>query len=399
MPARAALGLPDVRGRTPLLAGLAIDSFGGGCVGPLLLIYFNRVAGIPLGRAGTILTLASIVSLAVPAVVGHFIDRFGARNLVVFSQLAQGVAFAGFLAGHTEAWLFCCALVAIVGQRIFWSSIFSLLSDVAGDGDRDRWFGLGGMMQAAGFGLGALTAGILLALGGDGPLIAAVAVNAATFAIAAWLLGRLHVAHEPVRHEPGERVRLRDDPRFLVLIAINGVLALCTMIIGVGLPVYVVDALPAPGWIVGVLLAGISVALATGQTLVIRLTEGRRRTRVLTVAALAWAAWGLLMAAALHVPGWFVVPLLVIATLVFAVADVTHAASSNALAAAVAPARGRGKYLSYWQYSFTLAQVLVPAFFAQMFEVRADVPWLAVAGLALLAAASLSVVGRTLRYV
>ena len=75
MPARAALGLPDVRGRTPLLAGLAIDSFGGGCVGPLLLIYFNRVAGIPLGRAGTILTLASIVSLAVPAVVGHVIDR------------------------------------------------------------------------------------------------------------------------------------------------------------------------------------------------------------------------------------------------------------------------------------------------------------------------------------
>ena len=90
MPARAALGLPDVRGRTPLLAGLAIDSFCGGCVGPLLLIYFNRVAGIPLGRAGTILTLASIVSLAVPAVVGHVIDRFGARNLVVFSQLAQG---------------------------------------------------------------------------------------------------------------------------------------------------------------------------------------------------------------------------------------------------------------------------------------------------------------------
>ena len=105
------------------------------------------------------------------------------------------------------------------------------------------------------------------------------------------------------------------------------------------------------------------------------------------------------MAAALHVPGWFVVPLLVIATLVFAVADVTHAATSNALAAAVAPERGRGKYLSYWQYSFTLAQVLVPAFFAQLFEVRADVPWLAVAGLALLAAASLSVVGRTLRHV
>jgi hypothetical protein len=192
------------------------------------------------------------------------------------------------------------------------------------------------MLQAAGFGLGSLTAGILLALGGDGPLIAAVAVDAATFGIAAWLLGRLHVAHQPVRHEPGERVRLRDDPRFLALIPVNGVLALCTMMIGVGLPVYVVDALPAPGWIVGVLLAGVSVTLATGQALVVRLTEGRRRTRVLTLAALVWAAWGVLMATALHVPARLVVPLLVLATVVFAVADVTHAATSNALAAAAA---------------------------------------------------------------
>jgi MFS family permease len=92
-PTRASLGLPDVRGRSPLLAGLAIDSFGG-CAGPLLLLYFNRVADIPLGRAGLILSLASVVSLAVPALVGHVIDRVGPRNLVVIAQLAQGAAFA-----------------------------------------------------------------------------------------------------------------------------------------------------------------------------------------------------------------------------------------------------------------------------------------------------------------
>jgi hypothetical protein len=43
MPTLASLGLPDVRGRVPLLAGLAIDSFGGGCAGPLLLLFFTRV--------------------------------------------------------------------------------------------------------------------------------------------------------------------------------------------------------------------------------------------------------------------------------------------------------------------------------------------------------------------
>lgn len=295
--------------------------------------------------------------------------------------------------------LFLGALVAVVGQRMFWSSVFSLLADVAGPGERDRWFGLGGMLQGAGFGLGSLTAGILLAIGGDGPLIVAVAVDVVSFAIAALLLGRLRVGHETTTQEPGDRVRLRDDPRFLALIAVNGVLALCTMMLGTGLPVYVVEALPAPGWIVGVLLAGVSVVLAGGQTTVVRLTDGRRRTRVLTAVALTWTAWALLMAFAWHVPGRLVVPLLVLATIVFVAADVTHAVIANTLAAAVAPERGRGKYLSYWQYSFTIAQILVPAFFAQLFEVRPDMPWLALAVLAALAAAVLPLLGRTLRSV
>lgn len=399
MPLRAALGLPEIGGRTPLLAGLAIDSFGGGCAGPLLLLYFNRVADIPLGRAGVILTLAAVVSVVVPAVVGQVVDRFGARTMVICAQLVQCAGFAAILVGRSEPVLFLGALVAVVGQRIFWSSVFSLLADVAGPGDRDRWFGLGGMLQAAGFGLGSLTAGLLLAIGGDGPLIAAVAVDVVSFAIAALLLTRLRVGHRTVASEPGERVRLRDDPRFVALIAVNGILALCTMMLGTGLPVYVVDALPAPGWIVGVLLAGVSLVLAVGQTTVVRLTEGRRRIRVLTAVALAWTVWALLMAFAWHVPGRYVVPLLVLATIVFVGADVTHAVIANTLAAAVAPEHGRGKYLSYWQYSFTVAQILVPAFFAQLFEVRPDVPWLAVAGLAALAAAALPVLGRTLRQV
>ncbi|HEY0693309.1 MAG TPA: MFS transporter, partial [Kribbella sp.] len=70
MPTLAALGLPDVRGRAPLLVGLAIDSFGGGCAGPLLLLFFTRVADIPLGAAGLTMTIATLFSVAAPAAVG-----------------------------------------------------------------------------------------------------------------------------------------------------------------------------------------------------------------------------------------------------------------------------------------------------------------------------------------
>jgi MFS family permease len=397
MPTATSLGLPNVRGRGPLLVGLAIDSFGGGCAGPLLLLFFVRVADIPLGTAGLLLTVATLFSIAAPAAVGVVIDRVGPRNLVIGAQFAQGLAFVGFFFGRSMWLLFLCALVMTTGQRVFWSSIFSLLSDISDPGDRDRWFGLAGMMQAGGFGLGALAAGALLTFDGDGPFLIAMAVNSVTFVIAGLMLLLIQAGHDARSVEDsGPAPLLRKDKPFLVLIGANTVLALCTMLIGVGLPVYVTEALPAPKWIVGVLLAATSVVLATGQTLVVRHTEKRRRTSVMILAGLLWAAWGLLMAGLAHVPAGLVVPGLVLATAVFASGDVLHAATSNALAAAIAPERGHGKYLSYWQYSFTFASVLVPAFFAQLFEIRHEFPWLAISVLALIAAATILVLDRTL---
>jgi hypothetical protein len=165
---------------------------------------------------------------------------------------------------------------------------------------------------------------------------------------------------------------------------------------GVGLPVYVTEALPAPKWLVGVLLAAVSVVLATGQTLVVRHTEKRRKMNVMVLVGVIWMVWGLLMAALLHIPAGLVVPGLVLATAFFAAGDVLHAATGNALAAAVAPERGQGKYLSYWQYSFTFASVLVPVFFAQLFVVGHAVPWLVISVLALAAAITLAVLDRVL---
>jgi MFS family permease len=394
MPARVDLGIPDIRGRLPLLGGLAIDSFGNGCTAPLFLLFFNHVAHVPLGRAGVTITLAAAFSIVVPAVVGHVIDRYGPRNLVIAAQVAQSAAFIALFFARALPLLFVCALVMTVGQRIFWSSIFSLLSDVSSKEDRDRWFGLAGMMQAAGFGLGSLVAGVLLAIGGTTPYLVAIAVNAGTFLVAAWLLARLRVPRHVHSPQDATVVRISRDIPFLGLIGVNTIFALCSMVLGVGLPVFVTEGLPsAPKWIVGVLLAVVSVLLATGQTVVVRLTESRRRTTVLLVAAGFFACWGVIMAVLRHVPTSLVVPLLVVAILPYAVANLLHAATNNALAASVSPPAARGKYLSNWQYSFTVAGIVVPAFFAQLFAAGPDYPWLAAAGLIAVGAAGLVVLG------
>ncbi|TDD57416.1 MFS transporter [Kribbella antibiotica] len=397
MPSATSLGLPNVRGRLPLLVGLAIDSFGGGCAGPLLLLYFVRVADIPLGTAGVLLTVATLFSIAAPAAVGVVIDRVGPRNLVVGAQFAQGLAFVGFFFGRSLWLLFLSALVMTVGQRVFWSSIFSLLADVADEGERDRWFGLGGMMQAGGFALGGLAAGALLAIGGTTPFLVAMVVNAATFTLAGLLLMRLHPSHhERSAVDSGPPPLLRKDRPYLILIGANTLLALCMMMLGVGLPVYVADALPVPEWVVGLLLSGVAVVLATGQTIVVRRTEKRSRTTSLVISGVCWAVWALLMASLTRLPNALVAGALVLATAIYAFASLLHSATNNALAASVAPVIGRGKYLSYWQYSFTIASVIAPAYFAQLFELQHELPWLITAVVGLAAAGTIAAVSRVL---
>ena len=384
------LGMPDLRGQAPLLIGLGIDAFGSGCAGPLMLLFYVRVAEIELSTAGVMLSLATAFSIVIPAAVGHIVDRVGPRAIVVGSQIAQGIAFLGLLFARSLPLLFLCALVAVAGARAFWSSIFSLLADVGEVRDRDRWYGLAGMMQAAGAGLGGLAAGALLAIGGDTPFLVAMGFNAITYAIAAVLLTRVRLRRHQAADadEKAEPVKLRKDLPFVGLTVANTVLALCSMMIGFGLPLYVAEALPAPEWIVGVLLAGVSVVLATGQTLVVRLSEPYRRTRVLVLGALLWSVWGVLMAGLFHLPTVLVVPMLILGTLVFAAADLLHAATSNALAAAAAPDSARGRYLSYWQYSWTFGGVIAPAYFAWLFDARPDLPWLVLAVLAVLASAA-----------
>jgi MFS family permease len=67
---------------------------------------------------------------------------------------------------------------------------------------------------------------------------------------------------------------------------------------------------------------------------------------------------------------------LVVGTLVFTVAEATHAPISTALAAGTAPIAARGRYLATFQYSFAIASVIAPAFFAGLYETGHATPFL-----------------------
>lgn len=381
-----------------LIAVLFVDMLGAGLYLPVSLLYFTKVADLPLSTVGWCLSFAQLATLPLPLLIGRLVDRLGARTVVLGGLVLQGVGFLGYLWVGSPGSLVVFALLAALGQRAYWSSIFTLIAELASAPERDRAYGVAGAAQNTGVGLGAVLAALLLAVGDESAYQVAVVVNAATFLLSALVLWRGLPATKaaPAPKTPGLGVGpLRDKP-FVALVGANTVFALCSGMLALGLPVFMADALAGPGWLVAVLLGANTAALALCQVWVVKRVDGRRRTRVLLVAAVLWAGWGVLMATTLGLPTVAVLPFLLLVTAAYTLAELLHAPTSNALAAAAAPDAQRGSYLATFQFSFALAGAIGPALFTQLFGWHPAAPWLVIAAAALLAGLAMVALERRL---
>lgn len=398
----SALGVPSVRRNVPLTLALITDAIAAGVAAPVFLLFLVEVAKISISSAGSILAIASLIALGTPAAVVTLISRHGARRTLIWAQILQGCAFGGLVVAVPRIWLLAAfATLAAIGQRMFWSSVFPFIADVAiateGAGGAPRWFGFAGMVQAAGMAGGSALSSLLLLLNGNAPYFVALTLSCLLFLADAILLalqpsdrsnqGAAVPARPPTR-------RLLHDRPYLAFTLVNTVFATCTVSLALGLPLYVVNALRMPRTTIGPMLMIVTAINATCQGAVIRLVGRLRQARVIAVAGLFWVVWALSMVLLLAIPSGARLPLLVIATLIFCVAQLLHAPISNSLAAASAPAASRSEYLAFFQYSFALASVITPAAFAWLFVVGPAVPYVVLAALATVAGLAMLAIER-----
>lgn len=301
--------------------------------------------------------------------------------MVLADQLLQGVGFTGYPIARQPGEVFAVIAVVAIGQRLFWSTFFTLVAALpVTDSDgrvRDRRYAVVGMTQSTGFGLGALIAGAVLALSSTSGYLWLAAANAANYLLAAAAV----LAVPVIRTEPAAKARsgyrgLLADRPYLALVVANAAFAITSIFLAVTLPVYLLDALGASGWVVAAILAGNTVVLA--------------------IAGTAWTAWALLAAFATEVPTPVVGLYLGAITLLYAGAELVHAPVPDALAAEASPERSRGSHLAVFQYGFTIATVITAAGFTALFTLDARLPWLALAALTAAASIIVAALGRHL---
>jgi hypothetical protein len=287
---------------------------------------------------------------------------------VIGAELLQALAAVTYLAARGVAAVAVAAVLLAAGQQLFYSSLFTLISDVAGDGPKDRPFAVAAMVRSACFGLGGLAAAGLLSLAGAAAYRIAVAVDAGSFAVCALLLALLVRTPGPPRREPAARGgpgRLWFDRPFVALIVLTGLAVLPADFFLSGMSVYLLDDLRAPRWLPGAVLALLTGLGSVGGTAVLRVTRRLRRTTAMAAGAALSAAWrAASLAAAALPPGWRPAGML---------------AATAVLAA--------------FQYAFTVPGVLAPAVVA-LLPVAVWLPWLLVGSAAGLAVPGAPPAGR-----
>ncbi|WP_282204050.1 MFS transporter [Kitasatospora fiedleri] len=390
---RHLLGLPDLTGNGRFLAANVIDSLGNGLVLAFTVVYFTRTTDLPLVEIGAALTLGHLLSLPVPALVGPLLDRIGPRAVVAVGNLVSAGGFLGFLFCR-QAWMIVLfQLVVQTGSNIYWTSSRPLVVLAAREGERQRWFALTSSLRNIGAGFGAAVAALLLQFAGTTGLRAVVVANTATFLLAAWLISSWRPTGEQPRPTgaaaPADRPAgsyrdvLRDLP-YLRLVAANLGFVLAAMVLPVLLAVYATGTLHAAAWIVGALVVLNTGLVALAQTTVARWGEHRNPVRVLALAAVLNAVAFGLFGALLAVPGWAVEAGLVLAVLVYTLAEMVGGPPSNELSVAMAKEHIQGRYQAAFQLSWTIGGAVSPVVLTALLGRGPLWPWVFLAAFSLL---------------
>jgi MFS family permease len=371
-----------------LAVAMTVDALGSGLFGPFGLLYGHEVAGLSLARTGTVLGVAATVALACGPMAGALADRIGAARVVI---IANVVAVLGGLLLLTarDVWSFALAsILGVAAVRMFWSAFAPLIGALTGD-HAERWLGLLRSARLAGVMLGGFAASGVLLLGRQQGLLLMLAVDTATYALAAVLTALATAGtHRPsVTARPAATARgsYRTVLRDRVLLRLTLLNTVCTLLAStpiIAMPVYLIETAGGPAWLPGLAAGLLTGTVAAAMTRTPLLTRGTGRLRVLGLAALLWAVGCLLL---LPAP-LAVVPVTLTATVVLGLAQSFYEPTADAVALALAPVHLTGRYTAVYQLAWGVSAALSPVLAGVLLSAAPSLLWVTLAVLALLTA-------------
>jgi MFS family permease len=361
-----------------VVLGIFLNYVGYGAILPFEVIYLHDVRGFSLGVAGLVIGLITGVAVVSAPFAGQLIDRFGARVIAAGAGIALAAGYAGLAFARSPAVAFVAAAVAGAGNGALNPSQSTLVATLAPPQLRHRAAAVARVAANVGAGIGGGVGGLVAAYGLTGFVVLFLA-NSSTYLV--YVVVLLVVLREAARPEPitgGYRLVLRDRA-FVHLALVNVAL----IAVGWGVftwlvPPYAAADLGINPPLIGSLLLANAAAVAVAQVPIARLAEGRRRAVLMAIAAWMFAGACLLVVFA-GVGTGPAYAVLLAAVILVGVGECFHTTVLMPLAADLAPAAVRGRYMASMGLSWWIGLAIAPALGAQLLSVSPVVTFLAAA--------------------
>ncbi len=286
-----------------LLSTTAVSTLGRGMTLPFTVIYVHEVRGVDLDVAGLLMALIALVAVVVTAPVGALTDRVGARPVVVAGLLAQVLGAVVLAFAATVPSLVVAFVLLGISFGVGWPAFNAMIASIVDGRLRTQYFGINFALVNLGIGVGGVVSGFLTDVSRPWTFTAIFLADAACILVpVALLLGPLRgVAGRPlpVGDQAGGATGYLAIIRRPVVLWITLLTFLASFVgygqMEAGFPAFARQVSEVSTRTIGFAFAANTAVIVGMQFLVLRLIDGRRRTRVFLGLVMLWAAaWALL---------------------------------------------------------------------------------------------------------
>ncbi|MFG2622797.1 MFS transporter [Streptomyces sp. NPDC048507] len=372
------LGLPALRGHGLFITGNLIDSVGNGMLLPLGLLYFTDVQGLPLARVGAAMTVGQALALPVTFLAGRLMDRVGPQRVVVWANVLSAAGFALFLLAR-DPWHIAAVYVLVqAGINMYFTAQRTLITHVTQADERRSWFAFTGSLRNVGLAAGSAAAAGALTLFGNGSLRWLIAVDAATYLLAAACFAALPTTAPGPDAAPPDALVTRADHtrRYFLLVAVNLPYVLAQAVLSVLVAVYTTRALGLPASAASMLFVINTVIVSACSTVVTAHLAPKVPRRAVAVGYLIMTVgMGVFALPALPGAAATVWAALVVAIALFSVAEILLGPALSELSVSLTPQAAGGFTQGLYQFSWAVGMVAAPALFTLLLEAGPVLPW------------------------
>lgn len=358
--------VPDLtRDAWIILGGDLLSAVGTGLTLPFLVVYLHEVRGIGLGLAGLALSLFAAAGLAATPLGGWLTDRVGARRALLAGLVLTAGASVWFAFVHRPWEALTSAFLFGFGGFTVLPAQDSLLATVVAPAQRSDVFAVRYTTLNVGMGIGMVTSSLIVDLSSPRSFQLIYFLDAATFLGFAAILARLSGVGRRVAEEQEEGGGYRQVVGDRLFLRVWVIMALLTTFgyaqYQATFPVYATGHGLSAGQL-GVVFGANMLAVVMLQLVVLRLMQGRRRTRgIVAVCTCFAAAWAVSLGAGSLGGGLAAVVVFAAAMIVLALGETFVSPTVQPLVNDLAPDHLRGRYNGAFSLSWTAGYMVGPA--------------------------------------